>query len=134
MGVTISKFDWKKYGKSKERELHLLLREAKRIVWETDEPWSRERFGRPPYLSRTMVLICILRIYFKMTYRDVEGLLRANETLRKELELSEVPDHNTIQRATEKMPADYLRRINDKITIKFKKRGMTLPSMRQDSV
>lgn len=122
-------FDWKNYGKSKEKELSILIREAKRIVEETEEPWPKEHYGRPPYPSRTMVLICILKIYFKMPYRDIEGLLKTNATLRRELNLESVPDHNTIQRAVEKIPGEYFRKLNNKITINFKKRGMTLPSM-----
>lgn len=128
------KFDWKSYGKSKEKELSILLREAKRIVEETDEPWPKEHYGRPPYPSRTMVLICILKVYFKMTYRDIEGLLKTNATLRRELNLTVVPDHNTIQRAMEKIPEEYFRKLNNRITLNFKKRGMTLPSMPRDLV
>ena len=99
---------------------------------EIEEPWPKEHYGRPPYPSRTMVLICILKIYFKMTYRDIEGLLKTNATLRRELNLVVVPDHNTIQRAMEKIPEEYFRKLNNKITINFKKRGMTLPSMQLD--
>ncbi|UCE36427.1 MAG: transposase [Thermoplasmata archaeon] len=122
-------FDWKNYGKSKEKELLILIREAKKIVEDTVEPWTREHYGRLPYPSRTMVLICILKVYFKMPYRNIEGLLRTNATLRRELNLEEVPDHNTIQRAMEKIPQEYFKILNKKITINFKKRDMTLPSM-----
>ena len=122
-------FDWKSYGKSKEKELLILIREAKKIVEDIEEPWSKEHYGRPPYPSRTMVLICILKVYFKMPYRDIEGLLKTNATLRRELNIGVVPDHNTIQRAMEKIPEEYFKKLNNKITINFKKRGMTLPSM-----
>jgi hypothetical protein len=126
-----AKFDWKNYGKSKEKELLILIREAKKIVEDIEEPWSREHYGRPPYPSRTMVLICILKAYFKMPYRDIEGLLKTNATLRREMNIEIVPDHNTIQRAMEKIPQEYFKKLNNRITINFKKRDMTLPSMQQ---
>lgn len=124
-----AKFNWKNYGKSKEKELLILIREAKKIVEDIEEPWSKEHYGRPPYPSRTMVLTCILKVYFKMPYRDIEGLLKTNATLRRELDIELVPDHNTIQRAMEKIPPKYFRKLNNRITINFKKRGVTLPSM-----
>jgi len=127
-------YNWKKNNKVKEKEFEILLREGMRIVNETSEPWSVKQYGRRPYLSKAMVNICLLKVYFRMPYRDMESLIRSNQTFQKMLHLDSVPDHNTIQCAMERIPMEYLENLNQKLTFSFKKRNMTLPSMQQVSV
>ena len=127
-------YNWKKNNKVKEKEFEILLREGMRIVNETPEPWSVKQYGRRPYPSKAMVNICLLKVYFRMPYRDMESLIRSNQIFQEMLHLNGVPDHNTIQRALEKIPMEYLENLNQKLTFSFKKRNMTLPSMQQVSV
>ena len=127
-------YNWKKNNKVKEKEFEILLREGMRIVNETPEPWSVKQYGRRPYPSKAMVNICLLKVYFRMPYRDMESLIRSNHTFKKMLHLDSVPDHNTIQRAMERIPMEYLENLNQKLTFSFKKRNMMLPSMQQVSV
>jgi len=127
-------YNWKKNNKVKEKEFEILLREGMRIVNETSEPWSVKQYGRRPYPSKAMVNICLLKVYFRMPYRDMESLIRSNQTFQNMLHLDSVPDHNTIQRAMERIPMEYLKNLNQKLTFSFKKRSMTLPSMQQVSV
>ena len=126
-------YNWKKHNKIKESEFEILIKEGFRIVNEASEPWSAKHTGRPPYPSKAMVNICLLKVYFGMPYRDIESLIRSNKTFQELLDLGKIPDHNTIQRAMAKIPLDYLQGLNQKLTMIFKKRDMTLPSMQLDS-
>jgi transposase len=114
-------YKWKKHNKIKENEFGILLRERIRLINETQEPWSAKQYGRRPYPSKAMVNICLLKVYFQMPYRDIESLLRSNQTFQKMLGLKKVPDHNPIQRSMEKIPIDYLKDLNQKLTFSFKK-------------
>jgi hypothetical protein len=125
-------YNWKKHNKIKENEFGILLREGIRIVNETQEPWDTKHYGRPPYPSKAMVNICLLKVYFGMPYRDIESLIKSNKTFQEMLDLGKIPDHNTIQRAMEKIPLGYLKDLNQKLTFSFKKREQTLPSMQLD--
>ena len=127
-------YNWKKHNKIKENEFSIFLREGIRLINETKEPWSEKQYGRRPYPSKSMVTICLLKVYFQMPYRDIESLIKSNKTFQDMLDLTKVPDHNTIQRAMEKIPLDYLKDLNQKLTFSFKKREMTLPLMQLDSV
>ena len=127
-------YNWKKHNKIKENEFGILLREGIRLINETQEPWSAKQYGRKPYPSKAMVTVCLLKVYFQMPYRDIESLLISNKTFQNMLELKTVPDHNTIQRSMEKIPIDYLKDLNQKLTFSFKKRKQTLPLMQLDSV
>lgn len=125
-------YNWKRQNEVKPKEFDFLLREAVRIIDETQAPWVANHMGRPPYKAKPLVSVCLLKVYFGMPYRDIEGLLRANQTFRDLLDLEEVPDHNTIQRAMEKIPLEYLKAINGRLSTAFKKNGRTLPSMQLD--
>jgi transposase len=132
-GMTMMRaYKWKNHNKVKEKEFDFLLKKAVNIINETETPWKEKNFGRPPYPQKPMVAICLLKVYFSMPYRDIESLLRANKTFREILKLDNVPDHNTIQRAMEKIPLGYLQHLNSKLTMVFKKSDRTLPSMQLD--
>jgi hypothetical protein len=127
-------YNWKKLNKVKEKQFEILLKEGIKIVNNSKEPWSEKQYGRRPYPSKPMINICLLKVYFKMPYRDIESFIRSNQTIQNMLQLKHVPDHNTIQRAMAKIPMDYLQELNQKLVFNFKKRGQTLPLMQQDSV
>jgi len=127
-------YNWKKHNKIKEQEFEILLREGIRIIEESQEPWNEKQYGRRPYPSKSMVLICLLKVYFGMPYRDIESLIRSNKTFQNMLKIKHIPDHNTIQRAMAKIPMEYLQQLNQRLTFSFKKRKLTLPLMQLDSV
>jgi transposase len=126
-------YNWKAHNKIKENEVDFLLKKGLEIINDNKEPWADKNFGRPPYPPKSMVSICLLKVYFGMPYRDLESLLRSNKTFQELLELKDVPDHNTIQRSMEKIPMDYLQQLNRQLTLSFKKSDRTLPSMQLES-
>jgi hypothetical protein len=126
-------YNWKKHNKIKEKEFEILLKEAVRIINNSRKPWKEKQYGRRPYPPRSMVLICLLKVYFGMPYRDIESLVRSNKTFQEILQLKKIPDHNTIQRAMAKIPMSYLKELNQRLTFSFKKRKQTLPLMQQVS-
>jgi len=125
-------YNWKAHNKIKQNEVDFLLKKAIEIINDNQEPWTEKNMGRPPYPSKSMISICLLKIYFGMPYRDLESLLRSNKTLQELLNITEVPDHNTIQRSMEKIPMDYLQHLNQQLAMSFKKNDKTLPSMQLD--
>lgn len=132
-GMTIMRvYNWKKHNKIKAKEVDFLLKKSLEIINDNKEPWSEKNFGRPPYPSKSMVSICLLKVYFGMPYRDLESLLRSNRTFQELLDLTDIPDHNTIQRSMEKIPMDYLQTLNQQLAMSFKKSDKTLPSMQLD--
>ena len=127
-------YNWKKHNKIKENEFEILLKEGMRIINDSQKPWKEKQYGRRPYPPKSMVLICLLKVYFGMPYRDIESLIRSNKTFQEMIGLKKIPDHNTIQRAMAKIPMDYLKDLNQRLTFSFKKRNKTLPLMQQVSV
>jgi len=132
--VKMRVYNWKKHNKIKEKEIEIIFKEGMRIINDSHEPWTEKQYGRKPYPSKSMILICLLKVYFGMPYRDIESLIRSNKTFQDMLNLKRIPDHNTIQRAMAKIPIEYLQQLNQRLTFSFKKRNTTLPLMQQVSV
>lgn len=127
--------DWKDYHKRRKHELENFLKAAKIAVSsvgppkpEPAEPGERGK-GRPGHTTAGMMLVNLLRIHLKLTYRDMESFLRANPELRHDLGLQTVPGRDTIHRHAQTITEAYLRKLNDQLTSRLKKTSYESPSM-----
>lgn len=128
--------DWKEYHQRRRHELETILRAAKAVLAQVGPPrpdplgpGERGR-GRPPHASSGMFLVNLLRIRWRMPYRDIEAYLAANEALRRSLGLAAAPGRNTIHVHAQAIPEEYLRRFNESLTARLKKTTYALPSTR----
>lgn len=131
--------DWHEYHKKRQHELGTFLKAAKMALSrvgpprpEPAGPGARGR-GRPPYSPGSMLLLNLLRIQLKMSYRDLESLLRANAGLRDQLGLAHVPGRDTIHRHAQTLREAYLHRFNDEVTQRLKKTSYAGASTRPAS-
>jgi hypothetical protein len=119
--------DWKDYHQKRKHELATFLRAAQVILRrlgppaaEPAAPEERGR-GRPPYSPSTMLLVNLVRMQLRMSYRDMESLLSANPELRGRMGLPRVPGRDTIQRHAQALSESYLHRFNAQLTQRLKK-------------
>lgn len=126
--------DWKEYHKKRQHEIETFLKQAKTTISaigppfpEPGGPGQRGR-GRPPHTPTGMLLLNLLRMHLKMSYRDMEALLQSNTQLRDQLGLERVPGRDTIHRHAQALREDYLRRFNDQLTHHLKKTSYASPS------
>jgi len=134
--------DWSLYNSHRQKEMRRFIRESKRVL-ETVGPPTAPRpegvpmEGRPPYHPSSMLLTNLLRIYLKMSYRDVESMLRNNEQMRRRLGLQDTPGRDTIHRYAKTLSEDYLVQFNAQLTTRLKKTGSesasTLPVSRSSN-
>lgn len=131
-----SKIDWREYHRKRQHELSTFLKAAKNVVSsvgsprpEPGDPGQRGR-GRPPYSPRAMLLLNLLRMNLRMSYRDLESLLQSNAELRDQLGLPSVPGRDTIHRHAQALTEAYLARFNDALTQRLKKTSYVSPSTR----
>ena len=116
--------DYLVYERASRDEERLFLEAAKEAVQEVREPAKKHRNRRGrlvAYSLKSMILILLLMTYHRKEYREMESHLKNNPRLVKELGLKKVPGKSTIQRAAAGVGMDYLVRLNDSITAKFKK-------------
>ncbi len=107
------------------------VRTAKRIVGEGQEPWiwtprkdpANPGAGPPPrYQARSMVVLCLLKIYTDKSFRWMDGFLKENESLRRELGFTkDCPSYETIRRAMLHLDESYLRNLNRRVLAELRK-------------
>lgn len=125
----MSKRSYLVYERASRNEERLFLDTAKEVVNEIEEPknWRRQDPKKHPggrnvsYGFRTMLLVLLLMVYHRKEYREMESHLNNNPHLLKELGLERSPGKSTIQRACAKMNIETLVKVNDAVTVRFKK-------------
>jgi hypothetical protein len=129
------KDDWTGYNRARKHEFSTFIREAKKVLARIGppvairlEPGTRP-MGRPPYDPGAMLIVNLLRIYLKLTYREIETLLQQNGQLRRTIGLDNVPGRDTINRYAKTLDEAYLVKFNDQLTARLKKTSVAQPSM-----
>ena len=127
----MSKGQYLVYERASRDEERLFLETAREVVNEIEEPknWKKKQDPKKhpgvrnvSYGFRTMLLILLLMVYHRKEYREMEAHLNNNPSLLKELGLKRSPGKSTMQRGCAKISINTLVRVNDAITVKFKKR------------
>jgi hypothetical protein len=124
------KRDWSADNEHRKKELSRFIRESKRVLAEVGPPTQNRDYvtGRPPYEPAGMFLTNLLRIYLKMTYRDIESFLRDNEQMRRRLGLGDAPGRDTIHRYAKTIDEAYLKEFNRRLTQRSEKGGFASAS------
>lgn len=122
------KTDWKVYEKAEEEELRLFLEISKRIVWNQKEPKTFKTKigpGRPPYDWKGVVVLLLLKVFYRFKFREIASFARGFPGLKEFLELERAPSRSTLQRDMHKIDVAWLRKLNDAVVTEFKKSGNT---------
>ena len=122
----IRKTDWKVYEKTEEEEFRLFLEISKRILWRQKEPkgWKKKAGpGRPPYDWKGVVVLLLLKVFYRLKFREIASFAKGFPGLKEFLELGRAPSRSTLQRDMHKIDVAWLRKLNDAVVKEFKKSG-----------
>lgn len=119
------KRDWTGYNSHRKKELSRFIRESKRVLSVVGPPAPNREYGtgRPPYTPESMLLTNLIRIYHKMSYREIETFLQDNEQVRRRLGLRDAPGRDTIHRYAKAISEEYLVEFNKRLTQRQEKGG-----------
>lgn len=125
------KRDWPAYNEHRKKELSRFVRESKRVLAEIGPPAENREYetGRKPYEPASMFITNLLRIYLKMSYRDIETLLRDNEQMRRRLGLKDAPGRDTINRYAKTISESYIKEFNTRLVARLEKGGFDSASI-----
>ena len=124
-------FNWRDYHQKRKEEFVVLLDALDAVVEKIGGPKAEPKpagqrgRGRPPYSPAAMVKINVLRIYLKLSYRDMEAWLGADANFRGRLGLGSTPGQDTIHRHAETLTEAYLAKLNDALSARLKKTTST---------
>ncbi len=96
--------DWSSYNNALVSEVSYFLTRNVLDALKAFDVESKGKVGRPPYPNSIIILLALIRAYFKLPYRQTKGLVRM---LLQKWEIS-VPDYTTLDRRIGKlnMPID----------------------------
>lgn len=92
--MSTTKRNWKVYNSLKTRRFQIFLAMLLLIVDAVPVP-SPEKRGRPPTDYRVILICGAIKVYLKVSYRELVGCL---EMLKEDLGLEKVPHFNTIRK------------------------------------
>jgi len=76
---------WRIYLRSRKRELGRVVEATGRLLKDLLDPWIRPKRGRPyRYPAKEMIILCVLKAYFDMSYLDVENLAPIRHISRRQ--------------------------------------------------
>jgi len=113
--------DWKGYERYRRDEVSLFLTKMKSLVEGNPPPWSPKKRGQPPYPSKAMVILLLLKTWLGMDYRSISAYLRAFPDQRAKIGLDEAPSHSAIRSHMLRLSEAYLRRLNTQLTKPYQK-------------
>jgi len=93
--LSTTKRDWFEYNEAKTRRFQTFLSLLLLILDTVPLPSLYKGKGRKPIPTRDIIICLSLKIYYKISYRDLIGELKQH---KKELGLEKVPHFNTLRR------------------------------------
>jgi len=76
---------WRIYLRSRKRELRMVVEATGRLLKDPPDPWTRPKRGRPyKYQVKEIVILCVLKAYFDMSYLDLENLAPIRHISRRQ--------------------------------------------------
>lgn len=116
------KTNWKVYDFAMKHEDEWFIQQAKEIIDEMPEPWEQSKMGRPPkHPPKSLVLSLLFKSKHQKTYRGLESFLREDERYKK-LGFTSPPGKSTLQEAMEKVPEEYIEKLEAELSTILKKR------------
>lgn len=102
----------------------LVIGQAVKAVNSLPEPWKEADTGRPPHEARSVVVLCVLKVLLNRTYEGIESYAKTSSLLKEML--GKLPTQSVIHRGMKRLPKKYLRRLNNKMTARFRRKGMSV--------
>jgi transposase len=120
-----------KITSSVNRELDdLAIKEIVHAVKDVEACWTNKDNRGNPYDPVVVTVCCVLKIFTCRSYDSIESYVKRDKYLKKALKdlLDErgLPGHSVIERGMTKLNQPYIKKLNKRITIRFRRKGMTI--------
>ena len=66
------------------------------------------KYSKKTYSNPTKFTILAMKIYLKLTYREICDVVDLSDSIQKYLRISQVPDHSTLQKYFKSIPTKYI--------------------------
>ena len=96
------------------------------VIRSAELPWQPNKRGRPSWDPRVLVAALVIRELFTRSYNATEAYLKINPVFKEKFGISKTPGASVLQRAMKKTTMKYIRRIIRRVSMRYRRKGMTL--------
>lgn len=108
----------------------LAIKEIVSAVKDTNPCWINTDKRGDPHHPVVVIVCCALKIMMNRTYDSIESYVKNNKQLKQLLKeyLDEkgMPGHSVSYRGMQKLTRNYIKKLNKRLTIRFRRKGMTI--------
>lgn len=102
-----------------------------KAVYDLPEPWKEPDNGRPPHKPRVVAVMCAVKTHLNKTYESAEAYGKSCGYLKEllgeeELLNDRLPPQSVIHRGMEKLSNKYIRELNRRLTVRFRRKGIVI--------
>lgn len=102
--------DWRKYHEKRVNEESRLWPSIRKVIQEAGVPEEYEKLRSPKYSFHDRIACFVVKIETEKSYLETESYLKNNYSIRRQLGIQSVPDHNTIWRTNFLLSKKYFKK------------------------
>jgi transposase len=108
----------------------LATKEIVRAVKDTGGGWKNKDKRGDPHHPVVVTVFCVLMVMMNRTYDSIEAYVKNSkllkQLLREYLDHKGMPGHSVVYRGMQKLTRNYIKKLNKRLTIRFRRKGMTI--------
>lgn len=108
----------------------LATKEIVKAVKDTGLAWENEDRRGDPHHPIVVTVCCVLMVMMCKTYDSIESYVKENKQLKQllneYLDDKGMPGHSVIYRGMEKLTITYIKKLNRRLTVRFRRKGMVI--------
>ena len=108
----------------------LATKEIVKAVKDIDTCWEITDKRGDPHHPIVVIVCCVLMVMMGKTYDSMESYTKKNmllkQLLKQYLDNKGMPGHSVVYRGMQKLTRTYIRKLSKRITIRFRRKGMTI--------
>lgn len=108
----------------------LATKEIVKAIKDIGGGWENKDKRGDPHHPVVVTVFCVLMVMMNRTYDSVEAYVKNNkllkQLLKEYLDHKGMPGHSVVYRGMQKLKRNYMKKLNRRITIRFRRKGMTI--------
>lgn len=108
----------------------LAIKEIVKAVKDVKPCWENKDKRGNPHHPIVVISCCVLMVMMNRNYDSIESYVKKNKLLKQLLkeyiDHKGMPGHSVIYRGMQKLTQTYIKKLNKRLTTRFKRKGMTI--------
>lgn len=108
----------------------LAIKEIVKAIKDVGGGWKNKDRRGDPHHPVVVTVLCVLMVMLNRNYDSIEAYVKNNKLLKQLLkeyiDHKGMPGHSVVYRGMQKLTRAYIKKLNKRLTIRFRRKGMTI--------